>query len=596
MKGKLIAEGGSGAGWWLAVSLAAVLPWLGGCESPFQRIDRRTSELLTEANTDLGPETRDPKLDWPEGEEPLKQVSENLTEPRPSTVNPTADQMIFTPARDGAQVMQRLEDYARVPPNAVEMDLNEALAYAIRHSPEYRFAEEDFLLSALRLMSERHLWGPRIFDDLLVEVESIGDNGLYDSSLRLVNDLRVTQRLPYGGQISAQLLAAATEDLHQRVAGENIQTAELVFAADVPLLRGAGMVAREDLIQAERNMVYAARAFERFRRQFLFDITADFLDLVVEQQAIVNARRQVELLQGFEQREKALAEAGRTPPFEAALSVQSTLFAIDRLNSQLEILRLGVDRFKVRIGMPEEQALTIKPTTPGLPTPETDLEAAVRTALNYRLDLQNRRDRIDDARRAVNNARNDLLADLDLSGSLSIPTDDDKDRAGLDFDFEDLSFRAALALGLPIDREIERINLREAQVDLEQTIREYERFRDTIAVEVRAAVRNIDRSEFSRDLQELNVRTADRRLASIDAAPDRASARDRSETADDLLAAQDDYLRARRDVQVSILRYLLDSGQLRVESDGSIRPLRDMPLHYGDPRESGPELLPQSVE
>ncbi len=117
-----------------------------------------------------------------------------------------------------------------------------------------------------------------------------------------------------------------------------------------------------------------------------------------------------------------------------------------------------------------------------------------------------------------------------------------------------------------------------------------------MAVEVRAAVRNIDRAEFSRELQEQNVRTAERRLASIEAAPDRANARDRSETADDLLEARDDYLRARRDVQVSILRYLLESGQLRLDPDGSIRPLRDMPLHYGDPVERGPGLLPQSVD
>jgi outer membrane protein TolC len=596
MKDKSIAEGRSGAGWWLAAFLVAGLAWLAGCESPFQRIDRRTSDLLTEANADLGPETRDPRPGWPDGEKPPKQASENLTEQRPSTVNPIADQMSFSPARDGNQVMQRLEDYAQVPPTAVEMDLNEALSYAIQHSREHRFAEEDFLLSALRLLSERHLWGPRVFNDLLVEVESIGDNGLYDSSLRLVNDLRVTQRLPYGGQVSAQLLAAATENLHERVAGQNVQTAELIFAADIPLLRGAGMVAREDLIQAERNMVYAARDFERFRREFLFNITSDFLSLVVQQQAIVNAEQDVRQRQRFEERERSLAEAGRVPPFEAGLSVQSTLFAVDRLNTQREILRLSKDRFKVRIGMPEEQALIIKPTTPGLPTPETDLEGAARAAMSYRLDLQNRRDRIDDARRAVNNARNALLADLDLSGSLSIPTDDDKDRAGLDFDFEDLSFRAALALGLPIDRELERINLRETQVDLERSIREYERFRDTVAVDVRAAVRNIDRAEFSRELQEQNVRTAERRLASIEAAPDRADAQARSDTADDLLAAQDDYLRARRDVQISILRYLLDSGQLRVENDGSIRPLRDMPLHYGDPRESGPGLLPQSVE
>jgi hypothetical protein len=174
MKGKPIAKGGSGAGGWLAAFLTAALPWLGGCESPFQRIDRRTSELLTEANADLGPETRNPRPGWPDGEKPPKQVSENLTEQRPSTVNPTADQMSFSPARDGNQVMQRLEDYAQVPPTAIEMDLNEALSYAIQHGREYRFAEEDFLLSALRLLSERHLWGPRVFNDLLVEVECCG--------------------------------------------------------------------------------------------------------------------------------------------------------------------------------------------------------------------------------------------------------------------------------------------------------------------------------------------------------------------------------------------------------------------------------------
>ncbi len=593
MKGKSIGEGGSGAGRWLAAFLAAVLPWLGGCESPFQRIDRRTSDLLTEANADLGPETRDPRLDWPHGKKPAEQVSENLTELRPSTVNPTADQMIFSPAGDGEQVMQRLEDYARVPPTAVEMDLNEALAYAIQHGREYRFEEEDFLLSALRLLSERHLWGPRIFNDLLVEVESIGDSGLYDSSLRLVNDLRVTQRLPYGGQVSAQLLASATENLHQRVAGENVQTAELIFAADVPLLRGAGMVAREDLIQAERNMVYATRDFERFRREFLFDITRDFLDLVVQAQAIKNSQRQVELQEEFERKERALVDAGRTPPFNAALAEQDTLFARDRLSNQQEGNRLAVDRFKVRIGMPQERALIIKPTTPGLPTPEANLEEAVRAAMSYRLDLQNRRDELTDARRAIENARNALLADLDLSASIEIPTDDTKDRAGLDFDPENTAFRAGFSLSLPLDREIERLNLRRSQIDLERAIREYERFRDIIAVEVRAAVRNIDRARFSAELQEENVRIADRRLAEIEAAPDRANARDRSEAADQQLRARDDYDRARRDLQIALLAYLLSTGQLRVDPSGSILPLQGMELAHPDQEgEGGPEAPP----
>ena len=66
--------------------------------------------------------------------------------------------------------------------------------------------------------------------------------------------------------------------------------------------------------------------------------------------------------------------------------------------------------------------------------------------------------------------------------------------------------------------------------------------------------------------------------AQVEAAPDRATPRDRSETANELLAAQDDLLRAQRNLQVSILQYLLDSGQLRVEPGGSIRLLHGMEL------------------
>jgi outer membrane protein TolC len=594
MSGKSIARRGSGHAGTGAALLVAGLSCLLGCESAFQSIDRRTKELLVETNEGLGQETSVPDPAWPRGEKPREERGANINSEDLATVNPASDRIVFTPAREGDDVLNRLLQYAERPSDALEMDLHDALEYAINHSREYRFAEEEFLLSALRLMSERHLWGPRLFNDFSAEVAAIGDNGLYDSSLAVVNDLYVTQRLPYGGEVSARLLAAATENLHRFVAGQNVQTAALIFEADVPLLRGAGMVAREDLIQSERNVVYAARAFERFRREFLFDITTDFLDLVVQQQSIVNSEQQVEMLQQFGERERSLADAGRVPPFEAALAVQSTLFAVDRLADQQEAYRLSLDRFKVRLGMPAAQDLIIRPTTPGLPRPAADPERAVRSAMSYRLDLQNRRDRIDDARRGVNIARNNLLADLDLSGSIVIPTNDNLDRAGLNFDTGDLTVRAAIALSLPLDREIERLGLRQAQVSLERSVRDYEQFRDTVAVNVRAAARNIDLAEFSRNLQAENVKTAELRLASIEAAPDRASARDRSEAADALLDARDVYLRALRDVQVSILGYLLASGQLRIGPDGSILPLQDMQLDYGDPSEPG--LLPRGAE
>ncbi len=571
---------------WRPTVLLLAAAWLYGCGSAFERIDTRTNNLLAAASEALGADTIVPRAAWAVGEDPNAYRADALHDYRPPTANPAANQLRFTSDGDAESVVRRLDAYAETSLDAIEMTVNDALIYATENAREYRFAEEDYLLEALRLISERHLWGPRLFNDTSVEVIGIGEDDLFNSSVRLVNDLRVTQRLPYGGEITASVLASVTRDLHEAVAGEDTQSLDVLFTLDIPLLRGAGWVARESLLQSERNVVYAARTFERFRRQFLVDITTDFLDLVISQQALKNTKANVMMLEGFEKREAALAEAGRTPPFEAAEAAQTTLRRRDQLNDQREIFRLTVDRFKVRIGMPEDQPVIIVASSPGLPVPAVSLDDATRSAMNYRLDLQTRRDVIDDARRGVNNSRNDLLADLDLAAS-AVPTGVGDDSTGVNFDLRDTTYRASIVFGLPIDRTIERSNLRQSQIDLERSVRDYERFRDTVAVEVRAAVRNIDRALFSMSLQEKNLEVSRLRLASIEAAPDRADARDRTTSATGLLDAQDAYLQARRDVQVAILRYLLDSGQLRVDHDGSLRPLLGMAIREDEPFDYG---------
>ena len=116
-----------------------------------------------------------------------------------------------------------------------------------------------------------------------------------------------------------------------------------------------------------------------------------------------------------------------------------------------------------------------------------------------------------------------------------------------------------------------------------------------MAVEVRAAVRNIDRALFSVTLQEKNLAASRLRFASLQAAPDRADVRDFTTAASDLLNAQDTYLQARRDVQVAILQYLLDSGQMRINPDGRLRTLEGMEFRDQDPLDFGaPEIDPDA--
>ncbi|MDY7107681.1 MAG: TolC family protein [Planctomycetota bacterium] len=557
--------------------LLIVLLAAAGCGSDMQRIDRKVDAMLAETTQTVGA-TVDPRAragEMATAPDRAAQLAE-----QPPTVNPDAGSLAFaaTDAREAEQVIQRLEGYSEMPADALRMDLPAALAYAVRNSREFRFAEEEYVLSALRLLTERHRWGPRFFDDISASVSGSGDDGLFDTSLALVNELRVTQRLPYGGEVSARALASATEDLHQRVTGENVQSADIILAADVPLLRGAGYVAREDLIQAERNLIYAARDFERFRREFLFDVARDYLNLIVAQQRISNAQLSVESFQQVEAQQEALYEAGRSTPFDAAEAKNRTFEAIDGLNSAQESYRLALDRFKVRLGMPIDKPLIIEPDSLALPTPRVGMDEAVYAAMSFRLDLQTRRDQLADAARAVENARNALLADLDLSASVSVPTDSDRDRAGLRFEPGDSFFQAGITYGLPLDREIERLGLRQAQISRERARRDYDRFRDDIAVSVRGAVRGIDSALFSLQIQEANVLIAEQRQASIEADPARADIRQRTDAISQIALARNQRDSARRDLEVAVLDYLLTTGQLRVDESGYIEPLEGMIL------------------
>jgi outer membrane protein TolC len=72
-----------------------------------------------------------------------------------------------------------------------------------------------------------------------------------------------------------------------------------VLSGDIPLLRGAGSVAREGLIQAERDLIYQSRSFERSRRTLLVSIARDYFNLLEQQAVIQNQMLQIQGLEGL---------------------------------------------------------------------------------------------------------------------------------------------------------------------------------------------------------------------------------------------------------------------------------------------------------
>ncbi|MHC4977369.1 MAG: TolC family protein, partial [Planctomycetota bacterium] len=276
----------------------------------------------------------------------------------------------------------------------------------------------------------------------------------------------------------------------------------LILEGNIPLLRGAGLAARESRIQAERDIIYSARDFERFRRQFLVSIANDFFGLVSQLDSITNQERSIESQQRSLDRTAAQVEAGKKDAFQERQIRQNVLQAESTLINQRERYLISLDRFKTRLGIDVTTPVVIVDTELDLTEPSANPSQSSQLALAYRLDLQNARDRVSDARRGISIARNDLLPDLDLNAGLNFGSRDDKLPL---FDDETTSYNAGITFGLPLDREIERLQLRQATIDLQRQQRSYDLFRDNIIIEARAARRNIDQQRFTILLAEQRV-------------------------------------------------------------------------------------------
>ncbi len=561
---------------WL-VALGLVGGWgglAGGCASGMSAIDARTRALLEErtriVGADLAPQRVEPRVG------PIARDAVSATVP--ATVNPPASDLAFDQLAADRNVAERLQAFTDEAlgvdaPDRLELGLDDALRLAQERSREYRSAEEDYILSAIRLLIERHLWSPRFFNDTSATLSGFGSDGAFETALDIVNTLRVTKRLPFGGQAEARWVWQAAQDLRSRVSEEYVQSSRLVLSGNIPLLRGAGLVARESLIQRERDLVYAARDFERFRRELVVQIANDYFNLLRTQARVASQREQIRSQQQSLARTEALVEAGELRPFQRAIAENGLRNAESNLASLNQQYVLQIERFLVRLGLDPRTPVTIPPLDLELPEPDVTQDEAAQAALTYRLDLQNRRDRLDDQRRAVLNARNELLADLDLDGSLTLPTDSDRDVGGLAFDGGDIDFSIGATLSLPLDREQERLALRQSMIALERAQREYERFRDSVIIDARSSLRGIELARFRLQLAERQVELAERRLEEQQLDPAGVTAQEFLDTTNDLLNARNSRDDAMNDLRSAILDYFLQTGQLRVSQDGTLRVL-----------------------
>lgn len=544
-----------------------------GCDTagPFDRLDLEAQRIIQDQQArTLGPTAA--------YGDPVGSVAPIAARPgdydkAPATTNPVAADLDTRLAPDAGVLPYPdiLDDGSQ--DQTLRLDLEALLGYAIEFSPDYRNEREALFLTTLSLIIERHEWGPRFFSEISGVVEGVPEAGDTDTALELIASLGVTQRLPYGGSVSAAALVDYVRFLEKASTNtlpDETESLALQLSIDLPLLRGAGRSAEtvESLVQAERDLIYAVRGFERFRREYFVDLSTRYFDLLRRQRQLANRELQLRNLEQSAELFTALAEAGRQSYFQSQRAEQRVLRARNSLVNQQEGYASQLDELKIRIGIPTTRPVEIIPVDIDVPGVLLDADRSVQNGLTLRLDLQTIDDQVNDARRDVLIAKNNLLPDLNFSGDLFLPTSETIISNDSEFDAGDGEFEAGLTLNLPLDRKIEYTDYRASLIRLEREKRDRQVSRDRVALEVRSAVRAIEQARYVVQLQDRAVEINERRAEQIEINQRDLGPEEVIDVQEDLLDARDDRDAAASDLRVSILEYLLATGQMRIGADG----------------------------
>lgn len=461
----------------------------------------------------------------------------------------TGEAKIFDIDRPVDRLRTRLESDHEL----VHLTLVDALDVAAENSREFQRQKEQLYLAALALTSEHRQFELRFVGGGDAEISGVGDDEV-DVSLR--DDLAGSLNTESGGRIVASFVNTFLRSILNGGGWNSSSILGLSFSQAL-LRRGGRRIVREPLTQSERNVVYAMRDFERFREVLAIDVVSTYLTVVQQADNLKNEEANRERVSRSRQQIEDYQEAGRRSKVEVDRAEQNELAAQDRYNSALARLQSSLDRFKLTLGLPTDARIELdsgeleRLRELGVQAIDLDEKAAIELALARRFDFQNTLDRVADAGRKVYVAEDALRSQLDFSAVINVPTDPDQP---LDFDFSRVNWAAGFSLDLALDRLIERNAYRSSLISLEVAIRNREAGADNIKLDVREALRDMNRTYQSYAINKKAVLLAERRVESTN---DLLAAGRGQNPVLDLLDAQSDLLNAQLSLTGALIDYTI---------------------------------------
>jgi hypothetical protein len=264
------------------------------------------------------------------------------------------EEFVKTFGDDAPMLEQSLEERA---------SLREIVDLARLNSREYQTRKEQLYVSALDVSLERFDYQLRFTprgNGTEIDYTHNRFNGETINTLGIGTTFGVERMLATGGNFLARFANQVLLTFNGPQGFTADVSSELFFELTQAILQRDILL--EPLIQSERTLVYTAREFARFRKEFFFDIASRYYGLLSTYRRIeIESQNYFSLVRTLEQAQAEVRAAVKNAPNQVAVDQfeQGMLSGRSDLIARSNALDQGLDQLKLALGLPTDMPLEI---------------------------------------------------------------------------------------------------------------------------------------------------------------------------------------------------------------------------------------------
>ena len=489
-----------------------------------------------------------------------------------------------TVSLEGLPVVTNVEEFLGADGDAEQgayiLSLEEALDIAVHRSRAYQTRKEQLYLTALSLTLARHAFTP---------IFSAGAQG--DYSADMTDKMAETHTTRGNGSVAVdwlvrdlgRLSVAFTTDFLRFLSGDprTVASSQVGATFTRPLLKNAGYKQdKENLTQAERNLLYQLRDFTQFRKDFTVQIATAYYGVLGIRDAIRNNYLNLQSSRKNAERTRALSEEGRVTTADLGRLQQQELSAESSWINSIRNYKQSLDNFKIQLGLNVETNIVLDDQeleALQIQHPDISVDDSIKVALTGRLDYANAKDRYEDAERQVELAADRLKPRLDFSASATALSDPAQNNRFSLPELDRYRWNAGLSLDPGLDRTAERNSYRSALISRDQAYRNVEQQEDQIKLQVRDSWRTLDQAKRSYEISDIGVKLAERRVEeqNLLAELGRARALDQVDAQNAYLDSKNQRTQALVTHTIARLQFWNNMGILYIKDNGEWEEIED---------------------